>query len=69
MKLQDYSYRIEYCRVEGSGNFNTMVNIIFYNLFNTVRQHGIREIHVDLTHGTNIIIQALMISSIIIKIF
>ncbi len=60
-------YVIKYVNIKGSGNFNSIVNVIFHNIIKAVREFKISEIHVDLTHGTNVIVQALMLSVAMIR--
>ncbi len=60
-------YFIRHVNVSGSGNFNSIVNVMFHNIVSIVRKCNINEINVDLTHGTNIVVQALMLSVSIVK--
>ncbi len=53
--------------VRGSGNFNSIVNVMFYYLSKFIEEKNISEIHVDLTHGTNILVQALMLTSSMLR--
>jgi len=60
-------YFIRHVNVSGSGNFNSIVNVMFHNIVSIVKKHEINEINVDLTHGTNIVVQALMLSVSMVK--
>ena len=53
--------------VQGSGSFNSIVNVMFYHLSKFIEEKNIGEIHVDLTHGTNILVQALMLTSSMLR--
>ncbi|GEM_PF-3045826 len=60
-------FSIEKDEVYGSGNFSTLVNIMYYYLEDSIRKWNVSELHVDLTHGTNIMIQALQLATLLIK--
>jgi len=50
------------------GAFNSIVNVVFHNIVSIVKKHSINEINVDLTYGTNIVAQALMLSVSTVKV-